>query len=283
MLCDLCPGLRDSSEITIVVAHPDDEVIGAGGQLSSWPGVKIVHVTDGAPTDMKDASDLGFSSRKDYALARRQEAQAALSMAGVSPRQVRGLGFVDQELSLHLVELVQALCKILSCQCPAAVLTHPYEGGHPDHDATAFAVHSACARLRKLHQPAPAILEFTSYHNRSGIMQTSEFLPRADVGIVSLSLGPGERCLKKRMLDCFATQQKVLRWFPIEMERFRVAPSYDFSEPPHSGKLYYELFDWGMTGERWRPLACGATSILTRETAEIAAEAPPGRVSRALV
>jgi hypothetical protein len=43
---------------------------------------------------------------------------------------------------------------------------------------------------------------------------------------------------------------------------FRPAPDYDFSQPPHSGKLYYEHFDWGMSGERWRLFAAGARRTL---------------------
>jgi len=46
------------------------------------------------------------------------------------------------------------------------------------------------------------------------------------------------------------------------MERFRAAPVYDFTQAPHPGKLFYENFDWGMTGERWRDLAAEALNEL---------------------
>ena len=40
------------------------------------------------------------------------------------------------------------------------VITHPYEGGHPDHDACAFA-----ARAAVRHSANKAkLMEFTSYH-----------------------------------------------------------------------------------------------------------------------
>jgi hypothetical protein len=47
-----------------------------------------------------------------------------------------------------------------------------------------------------------------------------------------------------------------------EVERFRPAPAYDFTAPPHEGKLFYECFDWGMNGARFRELAAGAMEEL---------------------
>jgi hypothetical protein len=35
----------------------------------------------------------------------------------------------------------------------------------------------------------------------------------------------------------------------------RAAPSYDFSQPPHAGQLWYECLGWRMTGTKWRELA----------------------------
>ena len=63
----------DCHDVAVVVAHPDDETIAIGGQLARMRGVKIVHVTDGAPADMKDAEANGFSRREDYAAARRRD------------------------------------------------------------------------------------------------------------------------------------------------------------------------------------------------------------------
>ena len=54
------------------------------------------------------------------------------------------------------------------------------------------------------------------------------------------------------MLNCFASQKAVLEAFGVERERFRVAPPYDFDQPPHAGRLFYETQPWGMTGERFR-------------------------------
>ena len=49
--------------------------------------------------------------------------------------------------------------------------------------------------------------------------------------------------------------------FPIAIERFRPAPDYDFTQPPHEGRLFYENYDWGMTSGcfvNWPPRRSGS-------------------------
>jgi len=204
---------------------------------------------------MRDARAAGYDTRETYAAARRHELATALALANVTPAQLHGLGFIDQRVSFHLPELVQALLDVLRHALPEAILTHAYEGGHPDHDATAFAVHCACAQLSNEEASRPVVLEMTSYHNQGGNMATGHFLFHPELPVKTVNLSPKDRERKRKMFDCFATQQNVLTWFPIGQECFRPAPVYDFTQPPHPGTLYYELFDWGMAGALWRRLA----------------------------
>lgn len=243
-------------DVMVVVAHPDDETVGLGAHLPKLPKVRMVYVTDGAPRDLRDARAAGFVTRQAYARARHDELHAALTMAGVDTEGVHFVGLVDQEASLHLVDLSQTVEALLQKYTPDAVITHPYEGGHPDHDATAFAVHTACHLLNARAEPVPIIVEGTFYHNRSGEMATGEFLPRADgTDVCTRILSEEQRAFKRRMYDCYVTQHHMLRLFPVEVERFRPAPHYDFERAPHEGQLFYEMFEWGMTGPRWRNLA----------------------------
>lgn len=237
--------MRPDRKTVLVAAHPDDEVIGAGGLLPQLGNVTIVHVTDGAPRDLRDASANGFRTPEEYAAARRRELLAALSLAGVGPGQTRRLGLVDQEASLDLAGLARRLAEVLAACGAEAVLTHPYEGGHPDHDATAFAVHQACAQLAR----PPELFEFTSYHESGGRMVAGEFLGGSG-GVSELLLDDASRARKRRMLDCFRTQRETLRPFGIEVERFRRAPRYDFTQPP-APAVYYDRFPWGMRSSAW--------------------------------
>ena len=70
--------LPPDTRLALVVAHPDDETAGAGGQLARFDAPVIVLITDGAPRDMTWAAQLGFDTRKSYAMARKAELVRAL-------------------------------------------------------------------------------------------------------------------------------------------------------------------------------------------------------------
>ena len=246
------------ARMALVVAHPDDETIAAGASLHLLPGLLLVHVTDGAPRVLGDAAAAGFAVPADYAAARRRELMAALAVAGASPELVE-LGIVDQEASSHMPSLARALSRLFDAHRIEAVITHAYEGGHPDHDATAFAVHAAAAGRRP-------VLEFAGYHaDPAGALLTGCFPPGSNPTVVTLS--NAERARKRAMFDCFRTQARVLAAFGVEQEAFRPAPAYDFTAPPMPGRLNYEHWGWSMTGARWRALARNAQRDLPPQAA----------------
>ena len=229
--------------VLIVAAHPDDETIGFGGQFHHVRDVYIIHVTDGAPRSTP--------GREHYAAERRREFAAAMHLAQVRPSRCFELGAPDQESSFSLRALTRLLRDRIVEIHPKAILTHPYEGGHPDHDACAFMVQAAVDMIQSDYLPLR--VEFTSYHNGtaysdSSSMKVGGFLPGPPVCTIPLS--PPAQQLKRRMFECFQTQQHVLKEFHVGEERFRVAPRYDFSLPPHPGKLYYEDKDWGCAAGR---------------------------------
>lgn len=244
--------------VVIVAAHPDDEVIGAGARLMAISRIGFIHVTDGAPRNVKYARDAGFSDRRAYAAARRREWHAVLACLGLSPSCSNLLEVADQEAALDLANLTKRLAALLERSGPEIVVTHPYEGGHPDHDAVAFAAHAARRLLEARRKDVPVLIEMTSYHARYDGLATGEFLPPAGPEVVSLELSEREREFKRRLFDCYASQRDVLAAFPLQAESFRLAPDYDFQAPPHPGQLFYERFDWGTTGPRWREHAARA-------------------------
>ncbi len=234
-----------AARVALVVAHPDDETIAAGASLHLLPELLLVHVTDGAPQSIADAAAAGFDTPAAYAAARRGELMAALRVARVSPKLVE-VGVPDQDASLDMPGLARTLARLFDTHGTEAVITHAYEGGHPDHDATAFAVHAAAGRR--------PVLEFAGYHaDPAGKLLTGCFLPGPD--ITNVVLTDAEQAQKRAMFDCFRTQAGMLAAFGTSEENFRPAPAYDFAAPPLPGRLNYEHWGWSMTGARWRALA----------------------------
>ena len=258
-------GLGDLSNqpALIVVAHPDDEALGAGALLTRLAEAGIVIVTDGAPRDGMAARAAGFGGNDAYRQARIAETAAALALIGRSDVPVVRLGFSDQQAISHVPRIVPRLMEIMRAGKFRYAVTHPYEGGHPDHDATALAVHAACFLLREEGFPAPMPVEMTSYHMAGDQMVFGDFLPAIGAGPVeTFALDAAEQYRKQRMLQCYKTQYRTLTEFPLDAERFRTAPSYDFLEPPHPGVLAYETYMWRMDGAGWRRAAGRALNRL---------------------
>jgi len=252
----LAPGRLDGAlSLAILAAHPDDETLGASYLLAHLPETRVIYLTDGAPRDRRLWSPLVQGSRSDYARIRRAEAEKALVHAGISGQRIACLGGVDQEAIFDARRLTWQLVDRLEACRVDALLTHAYEGGHPDHDAAALIASLALSRLAE--EKRPRLLEMTSYHARGGRCVSGEFLDPDTAGEIPFQLSEEDHKRKREMLDEYGSQQLVLANFPLEAERIRRAPAYDFSLPPHAGTLWYESMAW-LEGGRWREQALGA-------------------------
>lgn len=260
--CDAASRRTDKA-VLLVCAHPDDETVGAGARLGWLDVLHLAYTTDGALAARRRD---GFRKRAQVELAalRRKEMDAALSCGGAVVSTCTWIGFGDQETSHHLTLLTRRIHALITTVRPDIIVTHAYEGGHPDHDATAFAVAYARKVMQHAGQTTPLHLEFTSYHAHKGEIRTGRFLEESGDERV-LALGAPERDRKTRMLECYTSQREMLRWFSVERECFRPAPDYNFTVPPHPGRLFYENFNWGVTGAHWRELAAEALDQLQRE------------------
>jgi LmbE family N-acetylglucosaminyl deacetylase len=249
-----------SPSVLVVAAHPDDETLGAGALLGELREVRVLFATDGAPADGGDARAAGFVTVADYARARAAEADAALAVAGVPAGRADWLGFGDQRLAQALAPAARQIAARLAREPPDVLLTHAYEGGHPDHDAAAFAARAALALC-----PGALLVEVGLYHARDGCVRRLELLPGPPGAAVSCQLTPGEQARKRAMCACYVTQRAVLAAFPGDVERYRRASPTRFTAPPHPGPLHYEGWASGMTGARFRAQAADALVALGLE------------------
>jgi len=143
---DAWPGLRDLPEVdpsawssaVVVPAHPDDEVLGAGGTIAILAAagvrVRLVALTDGA------ASHPG-ADPVAVARTRAAETAAALDLLGASGIEVTRLGFPDTGLAA----CEQQLSAVLREQCAGfGVCLAPWEAdAHADHEAAGRAARRA--------------------------------------------------------------------------------------------------------------------------------------------
>jgi N-acetylglucosamine malate deacetylase 2 len=236
----------DARKIAIVVAHPDDETYGCGAALARLQGVTLVHVTDGAPRDGVDARANGFSSWQAYAEARRNELDAAIALSGVRSAFRMSLGLPDQEAYLHLAKITQSLASLFDERGISIVLTHAFEGGHPDHDAVAFAVAQTARDTDIVEMPYYRL-------GSSGPLSQCFFEVDGAGEAHRTALTEDERKRKKLMIAAFKTQVAPLSKVSTEFETFRLAPQYDFSSEPNDGRIYYkEIFRWDLSASLLR-------------------------------
>jgi len=186
----------------------------------------------------------------------------ALARAGVTVDSCTEFDVTANEAVHHAADIARALAALFASHRPDLIVTHPYEGGHPDHDATAFAVQAAVRLLEATATRRPVILEMTSYHAGACGMRTGAFLPGGSQPVRTIRLSHASRLLKREMLACLETQRHLLTPFICDVERFRLAPQYDFTRPPHDGRLFYEGFDSGMDGAAWRELVARSLRYL---------------------
>ncbi len=229
--------------VALVVAHPDDETLWAGAALGRLRSATLVLVTDGAPEDMTDAKRLGFATRADYAATRAEELDAA-TVVLEGRLDLRRYDVPDQGATACVGDIANRLVE--DCAGVAAFLTHPYEGGHPDHDAVALSVRLAADRL------GVPVVEFACYACFDGTRVFARFVPDVRCPQHARSLSDGDRERIERALRAHASQASVFGSWRPTVERWRAAPCYDFTRPPPGEAVLYDEFGWAMTGARWR-------------------------------
>jgi LmbE family N-acetylglucosaminyl deacetylase len=246
--------------VAVVVAHPDDETIACGATLKRLRGAHVVVITDGVPRDSRDRNQQ-TAAVQSRVTARWRELLAALELAGHKPSAVKSLAIADRKAAEHLVAITRRLTRIFAESGTAIALTHAYEGGDPDHDATAFAVHQAAALCRRAGQDV-TVIEMPLRQAPATKVPAQQW-----TDAIILPLTVEARLLKKTMLACFEGGGEIKDGLAMDAERFRLAPDYDFEEPANRGLVSYDGGDGELGPGRWCNLVASARLRLSKEEA----------------
>lgn len=222
--------------ILILIPHPDDEVVGCcaaiGRALQQGAQVLGAYLTTGVPS----AGVLWPWQRGSHAARvqrRRKEAQRAAEQLRMEP-----LFFSEiptRELKSHIAATQDSIRQQITKHAIELLWAPAYEGGHQDHDVANFIASTLRGEI--------SVWEFSEYNFAGGKVRSQEFVSAkgAEQRIV---LTPEEQAFKRRALALYESERGNLSYVRTEQEVFRPLAGYSYSRPPHSGRLFYQRFQW---------------------------------------
>ncbi|MHC8509260.1 MAG: PIG-L family deacetylase [Rhodospirillales bacterium] len=227
------------ARILILSPHPDDEAAGACAFIAraraAGARISVLHLTTGVPA----AETLWPWERGAHAgrvRRRRAEAEAAaaalgVETAGFSDRPTRALRF---SMDAAYTEIDTAL-GALGALGADALWVPAYEGAHADHDAANVLASAFTDRL--------AVFEFAEYTFAGGRVRSHTFIETRG-GEEVITLSPAEAAEKRRALSIYASEAGNLNYIKTGQEAIRPLAAYDYSRPPHAGRMFYQRFQW---------------------------------------
>ena len=130
-----------SETILAIVAHPDDEALGAGGTLAR-------HAAKGDAVHILFLADGVGARGNDKAAAERRVKAARLAASALGARGPEFLGLPDNRLDrLDLLDIVQPIENVIRKIAPQTIYTHHAGDLNVDHEHCHRAVLTACRPL----------------------------------------------------------------------------------------------------------------------------------------
>lgn len=127
--------------VLVVAAHPDDEVLGCGGTIArhlvEGDSVHVLFMADGVSSRGILPNSVEHQERNHAAY------QASQTLGITTP--LTFLGFPDNRMdTLSILDITQALEKVIKTIKPQTIYTHHYGDLNVDHQITHKAVMTAC-------------------------------------------------------------------------------------------------------------------------------------------
>jgi LmbE family N-acetylglucosaminyl deacetylase len=162
--------VEERTRVVVIGAHPDDELLGAGGTLAR-------HVLAGDEVHAVVVAD-GAGSRYPAELVSTLEKQARRAAEVIGFASLQFLSLPDQRLdTIPLIELTQRLEAVLDEITPAIVYTHFPEDVNADHGLVARCAWTACRPYGRPQVRKFAVFETPSSTEWAWPMTGTEFRP----------------------------------------------------------------------------------------------------------
>jgi LmbE family N-acetylglucosaminyl deacetylase len=180
---------------------------------------------------------------------RRAEMEVAADKMGLSQAQRHVLGISDRGCVEHLPEIIDRVTELTNQYQPSVVVTLAYEGGHPDHDSTSVAGYVAqrrtnfkfvCFEVPTYNASGPRLMpyRFNGFIKAYG---PAKYVPLDDR---AWQVRQDVRLAYKSQWFLMRPEAVLEDWRRMrgQGEPIRETPDYNYLEPPHPGRLYYQSF-----------------------------------------
>lgn len=185
-----------SDSILAVVAHPDDEVLGAGGTLARL-------AAGGAKVHIAFLADGVGARGSDKAAAERRIKAARLAASHLAALEPQFLGFPDNRLDqLDLLDITQAVERLVAEIAPGTIYTHHAGDLNIDHAICHRAVLTACRPLPGSSVRAIYAMEVPSSTEWASPAPNNAFMPTRFVDISAVAK------VKRRALEAYGEEMR---------------------------------------------------------------------------
>jgi N-acetylneuraminate synthase len=187
---------KAGSAVLIVTAHPDDEVLGAGGTLAR-------HAANGDKVHIVFLAD-GVRARGEDKAAVERRAQAARSAASrLGAKEPQFLGFPDNRLDrIDLLDITQAVERAIRAIGPSTVYTHHAGDLNIDHAICHRVVLTACRPLPGSEVRRIYAMEVPSSTEWASPAPHNAFVPTRFVDIAAVQE------IKRRALEAYSEEMR---------------------------------------------------------------------------
>jgi len=222
--------------VLFLIPHPDDEIVAAAATIAREraKGTEIfgLFMTSGVPP--ADKMWPWERKHRDHKVRRRRkEAEEAAAALGMVP-----VGFApwpSRALKANLAEALAWIRRVVRDENIDTLWVSAWEGGHQDHDVANF--------LAAQFRGEMPVFEFAEYNLTDGQPNWQRFA-RPNGTETVLTLSEAESKAKLALLASYRSEKGNLAAVKVACESHRPLPAYDYTRPPHDGKLSREWFHW---------------------------------------